>query len=50
MSVKSIPSPKRFLAELTAVSCPSASRCEAIGFSETSLGDYFSVAEGNMRP
>ena len=47
-TIESTPSPSnRKLADLTGVSCVSASTCEAVGFSATSLGHDYTLAVGN---
>ena len=47
-TIESTPSPSnRKLADLTGVSCVSASTCEAVGFSATSTGHDYTLAVGN---
>jgi hypothetical protein len=47
-TIESTPSPSnRKLADLTGISCVSASTCEAVGFSATSLGHDYTLAVGN---
>ena len=47
-AIQSSPSPtNRSFADLTGVSCVSASTCEAAGYSATDQGSDFTLAEGN---